>query len=139
MKVKVFIRNTWDWLTVNVRKSDMDYMNRRCASRKQCSPTLQKRGKEWFLDFPFEEKVKLPDTKVFEQTIVAVNLGINSAATVSVMRADGTILGRHFCRLPKEYGFLTYAVNRIKKPSSMVIGRLPGSGKRLKASTETSP
>ncbi len=115
MKIKVFIRNTWDWLTVKVRKSDMDYINRRCASRKKCAPTLQKRGKEWFLDFPFEETVKLPDTDVFDQTILAVDLGINAAATVSVMRADGTILGRHFCRLPKEYDSLNHAVNRIKK------------------------
>ena len=115
MKIKVFIRNTWDWLTVKVRKSDMDYINRRCASRKKCAPTLQKRGKEWFLDFPFEETMKLPDTDVFDQTILAVDLGINAAATVSVMRADGTILGRHFCRLPKEYDSLNHAVNRIKK------------------------
>ena len=31
------------------------------------------------------------------------------------MRADGTILGRYFCKLPKEYDSLMYAVNRIKK------------------------
>ena len=125
MKIKVFIRNTWDWLTVKVRKSDMDYINRRCASRKKCAPTLQKRGKEWFLDFPFEETVKLPDTDVFDQTILAVDLGINAAATVSVMRADGTILGRHFCKLPKEYDSLMYAVNRIKKAQQHGNRRTP--------------
>ena len=113
--IKVYIRNTWDWITVKLRKSDVDYINRRCASRKKCAPTLQKRGHEWFLDFPFEERVKLTDTKIHEQTIVAVDLGINTAATVSVMRSDGTVLGRHFCKLPKEYDSLKHAVNRIKK------------------------
>ena len=47
-QVKVYIRNTWDWITISLRKSDMDYIYRRCKNRKQCAPTLQKRGKEWF-------------------------------------------------------------------------------------------
>lgn len=114
-QVKVYIRNTWDWITIDLRKSDMDYIYRRCKNRKQCAPTLQKRGKEWFLDFPFEEKVTLCDTSISEQTVVAVDLGINTAATISVMRSDGTILGRHFCKLPKETDHLTHSINRIKK------------------------
>lgn len=114
-QLKVYIRNTWDWITVDLRRSDMDYIYRHCNARKQCAPTLQKRGKEWFLDFPFEEKVKLADIPVHEQTIVAVDLGINTAATISVMRSDGTILGRHFCKLPKETDHLMHSINRIKK------------------------
>jgi IS605 OrfB family transposase len=114
-KIKVFVRNTWDWLCIQLRKSDMDYIARRCGSRKQCAPTLQKRGKKWFLDFPFEEKVTLNKTDVNEQTVVAVDLGINNAATVSIMRSDGTILGRHFCKLSKETDSLMHSVNRIKK------------------------
>ncbi len=114
-RIKVYVRNTWDWITVSLRKSDIDYINRRCASRKKCVPTLTKRGKEWFLDFPFEERVTLADVSVTDQTIAAVDLGINSSATVSVMRPDGTILGRHFLRLPKEYDSLEHSVNRIKK------------------------
>ena len=50
-----------------------------------------------------------------DRTIVAVDLGINTAATVSVMRSDGTILGRYFCRLPKETDHLMHSINRIKK------------------------
>ena len=114
-QVKVFVRNTWDWITVSLRKSDIDYINRRCSTRKKCAPTLQKRGKEWFLDFPFEEQVKLTDTAITEQIIAAVDLGINSSATVSIMRPDGTILGRHFCKLPKETDSLERSINRAKK------------------------
>lgn len=114
-QLKVYIRNTWDWITVDLRKSDMDYIARHCKDRKQCVPTLSKRGKEWFLDFPFEEKVKLNNTVVYNQTVVAVDLGINTAATINVMRSDGTILGRYFCKLPKEIDCLTHSINRIKK------------------------
>lgn len=114
-QLKVYIRNTWDWISVDLRKSDMDYILRRCQTRKQCAPTLQKRGKEWFLDFPFKETTSLGDTPIYEQTIIAVDLGINTAATVSVMRSDGTILGRHFCKLSKETDHLSHSINRIKK------------------------
>ena len=92
-KIKVYIRNTWDWLTVKLRKSDMDYIDRRCSGRRKCAPVLQKRGKEWHLDFPFEEFLELCDVDVADRIICAVDLGINSAATISVMRSDGTILG----------------------------------------------
>ena len=114
-QIKVYVRNTWDWITVQLRKSDVDYINRRCKNRKQCAPTLQKRGKEWYLDFPFEESVKLCKTNIKDQTVVAVDLGINTAATINVMRSDGTILGRHFCKLPKETDHLAHSINRIKK------------------------
>lgn len=114
-QIKVFIHNTWEWLDVQLRKSDMDYIHRHCAERKHCVPTLQKRGKEWFLDFVFEEDVSLTAASVNEQTIAAVDLGINSAATVSIMRSDGTILARRFLSLKKEQDSLTHAANRIKK------------------------
>lgn len=113
--IKVRIRNTWDWIEVDLRKSDIDYINRHCKLRKKCASTLQKRGKEWCLDFPFKERVKLNDTPIQEQTIVAVDLGINSAATVSVMLADGTILDRRFLSLSKEQDCLKHSLNRIKK------------------------
>ena len=126
-RIKVFIRNTWDWLTVRLKKSDVDYIMRHCfpvtddgqagalRSRRICPPTLRRRGKEWFLDFPVEEKIALTDTQVMEQTIIAVDLGINSACTLSVMRSDGTVVGREFLSLPAEKDSLEHAINRIKK------------------------
>ena len=114
-QIKVYVRNTWDWITVDLRKTDMDYIYRYCKNRKQCAPTLQKRGKEWFLDFPFEESTTLKEVSIYDNTIVSVDLGINTAATISVMRSDGTILGRHFCKLPKETDSLMHSINRIKK------------------------
>ena len=67
------------------------------------------------MDFPFEENVTLKNTDISKQTVLGVDLGINSAATVSVMQSDGTIIGRHFLKLPKEYDCLKHAINRIKK------------------------
>ena len=131
-KVSYYKSNTWHWITVKLRKSDMDYIERRCAGRKKCAPTLQKRGHEWFLDFPFEGRVTLCDTAVKDQTVVSVDLGINTAATVSVMCADGTILGRHFCKLPKEIDSLSNSINRIKKAQQYGNYRIPRLWARTK-------
>ena len=131
-RIKVYVRNTWDWITVSLRKSDMDYINRRCHTGKKCAPTLQKRGREWYLDFPLEETIKLKDSDIEKQTIVAVDLGIHSSATVSVMRSDGTVLGRHFCKLSKEYDSLSHAINRIKKAQQYGNAKTPRLWARAK-------
>ena len=114
-QIKVYVRNTWDWISVELKKSDMDYIYRHCNNAKMCAPALQRRGKEWFLDFPFEEKVKLTSKGIKNQTVVAVDLGINTSAAISVMKKDGTILGRHFIKLPKEIDSLTHSINHVKK------------------------
>ena len=114
-RIKVYVRNTWDWIDVSLKKSDVDYILRRCSTRKECVPTLRRRGKEWFLEFSFEEAVKLDTPEITGQTILAVDLGINNAATISVMRSDGTILGREFLSLPREQDSLTHSINRIKE------------------------
>ena len=36
-QIKVYVRNTWDWITVSLGKSDMDYIYRRCKKRRQCA------------------------------------------------------------------------------------------------------
>ena len=123
--LKVWIRNTWDWIEVKFKKSDADYIEHHCKPynsdtgvlryRKECVPTLQKRGKEWFLDFVFEEKVQLCEIPIAEQTVLAVDLGINNSCTCSVMRSDGTIIGRKFLSLSKEYDCLQHKIDHIKR------------------------
>ena len=75
-RIKVFIRNTWDWLNIDLRKSDADYILRHCGDREECVPTLQKRGKRWYLDFAFMQKITLPKTKLRESLVLAADLGI---------------------------------------------------------------
>ena len=105
--------------------NEWNYINCRCRGRKKCAPTLQKRGKQWHLDFPFEEQVDLCDTDIVHQTIISVDLGINSAAIVTVIKSDGTIVGRYFCKLNKEQYSLTHAINRIKKAQQHGTKRMP--------------
>ena len=36
--IKVFTRNTWDWLEIGLRKGDADYITRHCRDRRECVP-----------------------------------------------------------------------------------------------------
>lgn len=121
--LKVFIRNTWDWVLVDLRKSDADYILHHCGNYKECVPTIQKRGKEWFLDFVFQTTVKLSEEPV--ERILAVDLGLNSACTCSVMDAEGTILGREFLSLPREYDSLSHAISHIRHAQKLCAGCTP--------------
>ena len=123
--IKVFIRNTWDWTWVELKKSDVDYILRHCGSFKECVPTLQKRGKEWFLDFVFQTPVTLPDVDIKEQRILAVDLGLNSACTCAIMDAKGAVLGRRFLQLPGEYDSLRHAIGHIKHAQRLCAKRMP--------------
>ena len=132
VQVKVWIRNTWDWVTVSVRKSDSDYIQRHCQDREALVPTLRRRGKNWFLDFSFKEKVKLVDVPIEEQIVLAVDLGINSACVCTAMTSDGTILGRRFLCLPKEEDSLTHVLNQIKKAQQNGARKTPELWARAK-------
>lgn len=116
----------------------MEYIYRHCRSfeaddddpsslrsRRLCAPVLRKRGKVWSLDFPVKEKVKLSDTAVLNRRIAAVDLGINNACTISIMRADGTIEGREFLSLPGETDRLSHALGRIKKAQMHGARKMP--------------
>ena len=123
--IKVFVRNTWDWLDVEFRKSDVDYILHHCGGCSECVPTLQKRGRRWYLDFAFAENITLPDPKISARRILAVDLGINNACTCSVMEADGTVAGRHFLKLPAEYDCLNKALGRIRKTQQHGARKMP--------------
>ena len=114
-RIKVWIRNTWDWMDVTFRKSDADYILRHCSDREKLCPTIVKKGRKWELMFPFEEEVSLRTVDVKDQKILAVDLGINNACACSVMRSDGTIVGRRMFRLPVQEDCLNHLMNKVKK------------------------
>ena len=125
VKLKVRIRNTWDWVDVELDKHDVDYIALHCAARNELSPALRKRGKKWYLDFSFEEKVILKKVSLDTQLVLGVDLGINNACVCSVMDSKGTIIGRRFKKLPVEQDSLERALRRIRKAQSNGAKRMP--------------
>ena len=125
VKIKVFIRNTWDWATVPLRKSDVDYIKHHCSDRERCSPTIVKSHKKWRLLWSFKETVTLNDKPVNEQRIAAVDLGINNACVISVMESDGTVVGRKFLKLSAENDSLNHALGKLKRAQKHGAGHMP--------------
>lgn len=111
VQLKLFIGNDWKWVTIKLKHTDMQYIRKHLQNAKKSVPTLEKKHHKWFLRFAFEEDVKLKSTK---NTILAIDLGINTDATCSVMRRDGTILARKFINFASDKDHITHTLNKIK-------------------------
>ena len=115
VKLKLFVNNDWNWVEVKLKHTDVVSIQKHMKSAKMSVPTLEKKNKKWFLRFAFEEKVELNKTKLEEQRILAVDLGINTDATCSVMSMEGTILAREFINFASDKDQLYHTLNKIKK------------------------
>ena len=114
VQLKLFIDNDWKWVTVKLEHTDMKYIRKHFLHKKMSVPTLEKKYHKWYLRFAFEEDVKLNNTPIKQQTILAVDLGINTDATCSVMKSDGTILARKFINFASDKDQITHTLNKIK-------------------------
>ena len=91
----------------------MEYL-RKCWSGKKSAPTLEKDTGSIFAFF-YKEEVTLTKTPVKEQIICSVDLGINTDAVCTIMRADGTVLGRRFIDHPSEKDRMYRTLGRIRR------------------------
>lgn len=115
VRLKLFVNNDWNWVEVKLKHTDVVSIQKHMINAKMSVPTLEKKNKKWFLRFAFEEKVELNKTKLEEQRILAVDLGINTDATCSVMNMNGTILAREFINFTSDKDQLYHTLNKIKK------------------------
>lgn len=122
-RIKIYHLNDWVWLDINLKRSDVNYIKRHCLEYKEYSPYLIKKGKEWFLSFSYSTKLTLKENV---NKILAVDLGINNAATLSIMNNEGTILKRDFLSLDREYDHLSHSLNKVKKARQNGNYKTPG-------------
>lgn len=113
--LKVFINNDWNWVKVYLKRTDITSINKHMQNAKMSVPTLERRNKKWFLRFTFEKQVTLDNTPVKKQHILAVDLGVNTDATCSVMNVDGAILARKFINFVSDKDHLNHTLNKVKK------------------------
>ena len=114
-KLKLFYNNDWVWVSVKMLKTDVNYLEKYWSHIKASAPKLEKKHKKWFLRFAFTEDVELNETITKEQIICSVDLGINTAATCSIMLSDGTVAARKFIDFADEKDHLGHILNRIKR------------------------
>ena len=111
--LKLFDGKAWDWHYFRISPSDARYISGVRKTRKMLSPVVEKVKGRYRIRFSFKEKRELvPDTDPLGYRILAVDLGINAAASWCVMEADGTVHGKGVVRLKCEEDRLTHLMNR---------------------------
>ena len=113
--LKLYDGHDWRWFRVCLSHTDMEYLRRNWYGKKASAPTLEKRHHKYFLRFSYIEEVTLTQTPVKEQIICSVDLGINTDAVCTILRADGTVLGRKFINFSSDKNRLYHALGRIRR------------------------
>ena len=113
--LKLYDGHDWKWFRVRLLHTDTEYLRKHWAGKKASAPTLEKRHHKYFLRFSYTEEKNLSKTAVKAQTICSVDLGINTDAVCTIMRADGTVLGRRFISFPSDKDRLYRVLGRIRR------------------------
>lgn len=113
--LKLFNKNDWVWVLVRLRKQDTDFIHEHWTGVSASAPMLVRRNHRYALCFSFEENISFESKPVKEQVILSVDLGINTDAVCSVMRADGTILARKFIDFPSEKDRMDTQLGRTRR------------------------
>ena len=113
--LKLYDGHDWKWFRVSLSHTDMEYLRKNWAGKKAAAPVLEKRHRKYFLRFSYTEEVPLTKTPVKEQIICSVDLGINTDAVCTIMRPDGTVLGRKFIDFPSEKDRMYRVLGRISR------------------------
>ncbi|MDJ0532968.1 MAG: transposase [Xenococcaceae cyanobacterium MO_207.B15] len=88
--IKVFTGSDWIWITVGITGHRERHLN---PSNQRKSPYLIVSKRGCHLSVPFKiKKLKLADT----ESVLSVDLGINTTATVSIVNFNGTVSHREF-------------------------------------------
>ena len=113
--LKLYDGHDWKWFRVYLKRTDMEYLRKKWSGKEASAPTLERKHHKYFLRFSYTEEVTVSKTAVKEQVICSVDLGINTDAVCSIMRADGTILGRKFINFSSDKDHLYHVLGRIRR------------------------
>ena len=113
--LKLYNGKDWVWVKAALLHTDMEYLRKRWTGVKASAPVLEKRHRKYFLRFTYEEERELGRKPVREQKVCAVDLGINTDAVCSIMKADGTVCARKFIDFADEKDRLKKVLGRIRR------------------------
>ena len=114
VELKVFKNGDWIFETYQLKTSDCRYYQTYLAGKKQNVPIIQKKGRRFYATFSYEEEVSLVKKESISK-ICAVDLGLNTDATCTIMGQDGTVYARTFISFSKEHDRLNTQLGRIKR------------------------
>jgi putative transposase len=104
------IKNSWKWIEINYKTDNLK--NRNIENWKEQNPSLIRKGKKYFLHFPFTGDVKLSKS---DEIVIGVDLGLTNSAVCSAVDKNGTVIGRKFINQPKEKDRLKRQLGKLAK------------------------
>lgn len=114
--IKVFIRNTWDWIEVGIAGRDRKDLDKAIGSAaKVMNPSLVYKNHKFYLVFPLcYGCAGFPDTPLEDRTMLGVDLGINHGAVCSVIDFKGKVSFRAFDPFHRERSTIDAILRRIR-------------------------
>ena len=114
IELKVFKNGDWVYEVYQLKTSDCRYYQNYLTGKKQNVPIIQKKGRRFYATFSYEEETTLiPEESIAK--ICAIDLGLNTDATCSIMDKDGTVYARKFISFSAEHDQLHTQLGRIKR------------------------
>lgn len=114
IELKVFKNGDWVYEVYQLKTSDCRYYQTYLSGKKRNVPIIQKKGRRFYATFSYEEETTLiPEESIVK--ICAVDLGLNTDATCSIMDKNGTVYARKFISFSKEHDRLHTQLGRIKR------------------------
>lgn len=118
ISIKLYNGSDWVWHEVRIRPSDFRYVLEQMTDWKESAPVLAKRNRRYELRFAYTAaKSRFPKFQKDkdEDTVLGVDLGINTDAICSVVHADGTVTGQKFLNCPVEKDRMYTLLNAVRK------------------------
>ena len=117
-ELKLYDGHDWIWYPVRIRNTDFKYAVTSMSDWKAKAPVLAKRNRRYELRIAYVRSGKEFPTYVSDsnvESVLGVDLGINTDATCSVLHRDGTVTGQKFMNCPVEKDRMDGLLNTIKK------------------------
>ena len=118
VSLKLYNGKDWIWEAFVIRDCDFMYAYNHMKAWKASAPVLVKRNHRYELRISYEMAgSKFPKFKKDKdvETVLGVDLGINTDAVCSVVHKDGTVTGQRFINHPVEKDRMHGLLNTIKK------------------------
>ncbi|NEO37432.1 MAG: IS200/IS605 family element transposase accessory protein TnpB [Moorea sp. SIOASIH] len=117
LEIKVFNGSDWVWTTVQITGLRERHQ---VASNKMLSPSLIFNERACHLSVPFSCK---PEKRKPEANVTAVDLGINTTATIAVVTHSGTVIHRKFIHPGRDIDRRDKRLKSVSVRASLTMGK----------------
>ncbi|NEP37344.1 transposase [Moorena sp. SIO3B2] len=117
VEIKVFNGSDWVWTTIQVTSLRERHL---VASNKIMSPSLVLNERGYYLSVPFACK---PEKRKPEANVTAVDLGINTTATIAVVTHSGTVIHREFVHPGRDIDRRDKRLKSVSTRASKTMGK----------------